>query len=405
MNTIPCFFLPGVSVGRDINNQGEAEFDFTKQEKTIQKINTGLQARQLELKFFKIIWECFGVSNETLRLLLSIIPKASWKALAGTKQTTLSPEDEKSSLFDIFTEFKECAQDQTFQYEKSSFVDVFRNYKKGPTVEGAEQFSETFLREFVVEAFADFLKKHGNTTPPDIEIFFKQELELKQEPELNQKLELLQKGEWKKEFRQFVPRSKAFGLGQVPVDRLLSLMVVDRAFLTPPLAAFLGDIFIYLNERSKIQTFIQEEFKKTLKTQPSNCTHCMILCHSFGGVIFWDMFQSGELDEVFAGKTVHLISVGSQIAFFDLLHLYTQEKPDRKQPLNLGSWLNCFDKVDVFAFSAESHYSVFQQKGILKDVYIETKGNSISSHSAYFENNTNFIDAVKKHVETKMTIQ
>jgi hypothetical protein len=113
-----------------------------------------------------------------------------------------------------------------------------------------------------------------------------------------------------------------------------------------------------------------------------------------GGVILYDLLSdiafvesmSKDLGEEF--KADLLLTVGSQVALFEELKLFTASNPSDgvqsgsrlKKPDCIHRWWNAFNRLDVLSFIAEP---VFFQ---VSDFEVNTTAGVLDAHSAYFTN-------------------
>ena len=158
--------------------------------------------------------------------------------------------------------------------------------------------------------------------------------------------------------------------------------------ITPKLAIFLGDAFLYLKdgqERSKIQQIITEDLLKAAKTARANGEKLLIIGHSMGANIFYDMVTDdawlAKIDADLGAKFRPdlFLSVGTQLGLFEELNLFKSSTPNVAPfPSRLGDWWHVYNRMDVLSFAADG---IFED---VKQFSVNTKANIIDAHGAYF---------------------
>jgi hypothetical protein len=162
-----------------------------------------------------------------------------------------------------------------------------------------------------------------------------------------------------------------------------------RSSLHPMIATFVGDIFIYLNERgdddapgpivNAVMTDLLAAFALRTAADP-----LILVGHSLGGVILYDLLTSFLPKKQSNFQADAFITVGSQVALFEEMKLYRKsdkaiQSPQRvPRPPMAGRWLNVYDKTDLFSFFAGKVFD-----GV-EDYAFSSETDVLSSHSAYF---------------------
>ncbi len=159
--------------------------------------------------------------------------------------------------------------------------------------------------------------------------------------------------------------------------------------LTPKLAVFLGDAFIYLNNESnpesprfKIQKVVLDAIIKAAKAAKADGSPLILLGHSMGANILYDMLKSPEvieaveqeLDAPFGADL--FMTVGTQVGLFEELKLFGDKHASK--PAMCEYWWHVYNEMDVLSFGAS---------GIFEDVIqfeCNTNANIINAHTAYF---------------------
>lgn len=155
------------------------------------------------------------------------------------------------------------------------------------------------------------------------------------------------------------------------------------------LALFLGDIFTYLkfretsdNQPGSIVKTIIEKIEAAIQYQTEEDDKLIIIAHSMGGNIIYDILTYFRPDL----EVDILITVGSQVAFFEEIKLFKASNLDFpkipetervEKPKNIARWINLFDNSDLIGLAA---------KGVFSDVedILYSTGMGLSSHSEYF---------------------
>lgn len=171
---------------------------------------------------------------------------------------------------------------------------------------------------------------------------------------------------------------------------------VAREKLTPKIAIFVGDVFEYLkagSARTNIRTTVMSAIGEAARKARSTNEKLIVVGHSMGGVILYDLLSdAGVIAQLnaalgFEFKADLLLTVGSQVALFEELKVYTGSSsiypgtaPKAPMPSSIAAWWNVFNKMDVLSFVAES---VFQGP---VDWSVDTSAGVLDAHSAYFSN-------------------
>lgn len=175
-------------------------------------------------------------------------------------------------------------------------------------------------------------------------------------------------------------RSSAVATAGAPVADLV------RSRLMPPLTVFLGDVLTYLRQRTEtgadgFGAKIGEEIRQA-SAERGPRDPFVLVAHSMGGNIVYDLL-SGMLRD--AGVTVDLlVTVGSQVAFFEELSLFSPHPADvpgiagQRLPMPPGvhRWVNVYDLNDVLSFRAAPVFEGVEDYSF--------RSGRVRAHSAYF---------------------
>lgn len=152
------------------------------------------------------------------------------------------------------------------------------------------------------------------------------------------------------------------------------------------LTRFLGDVFVYLDQRSgddepgPIISQVLGDIRDVRERHPDE--GIIIVTHSMGGNIFYDILTHYASDL----EVDVWISVGGQVGQFEEMKLFRKSDPALGAPQKVkglqprvGYWLNVYDPADPFSFLAEP---VFEEA---EDVRFLTGSSVFKSHGDYFK--------------------
>ncbi len=163
---------------------------------------------------------------------------------------------------------------------------------------------------------------------------------------------------------------------------------------------FLGDVFVYLNERSDkanpgpIISTVLEAIKTAPQHHPDE--PLIIITHSMGGNILYDIltyYDTGLKVDVW-------VSVASQAGQFEEMKIFKASnknvyKPNKVTGLkpSLGYWLNVYDPLDSFGFKVAPIFA-----DVDADVEYLTGAGALKAHGEYF-GRASFYQMVREHIE------
>jgi hypothetical protein len=155
---------------------------------------------------------------------------------------------------------------------------------------------------------------------------------------------------------------------------------------------FLGDVFVYLHHGRTAASNIYQRVQKgllSLNTTPGKegkREPFVLVTHSFGSEIVYDLLTSGDLDDL----TIDLwVTAGAQTSLFAEMQLFSgMELPlpaDTRnyvlgRPANVRKWINFYDAADVLSYL---HEPVFG-KDAVKDIQVRAQANLSNAHGHYF---------------------
>ncbi|MEL7361901.1 MAG: hypothetical protein AAFN13_07500 [Bacteroidota bacterium] len=167
------------------------------------------------------------------------------------------------------------------------------------------------------------------------------------------------------------------------------LLAASRTSLNATLGRFFGDVFVYLHERGDAQhpgaipKRILATFDEARAASPDD-EPLIVVGHSLGGVVTFDLLSHFRPDL----QVDLFVSVGSQVAHFEEMKRFRSsdksiKHPDKApRPDNIRRWINIYDEVDVFAYTAERVFD-----GVDIDARYDTGTYVIKAHGAYFKQN------------------
>jgi hypothetical protein len=181
------------------------------------------------------------------------------------------------------------------------------------------------------------------------------------------------------------------GLGRIggAAARLAGKAAVEvvRPSLNRSASMFVGDIFVYLQQRQRsganapIAKKVGDELAQAAKGRSTEDSKLVVIAHSMGGNIVYDLLSSLRTDL----SCDVLLTVGSQVGVFAELGLFDSVVPptnpatDRVPQLaNVERWINVFDPNDILGFAAEKIFD-----GV-KDYQYSTGKGVLAAHSTYF---------------------
>lgn len=188
--------------------------------------------------------------------------------------------------------------------------------------------------------------------------------------------------------------------------RLATVAALDqfREGLHSDLSQFLGDVFVYLNERGgknepgPIVSAVLHDIREAIKSKP-NDEPLIIITHSMGGNILYDIltYYAPEL------KVDVWVSVGGQVGQFEEMKLFKNSNKEIRGPKKVaglkpvGYWLNVYDPADVLSFKVAPIFDAVDQ-----DKKFLTGASALKSHGAYFKR-PSFYRMLREHIEEALS--
>jgi hypothetical protein len=175
----------------------------------------------------------------------------------------------------------------------------------------------------------------------------------------------------------------AIGLVDGPVERLVR-------GLTPQIACFLGDVFIYLSDgerRRKIRSTITDDLVKAARQARDGGEKLVVIGHSMGAIILYDLLNDppavAAIEQEIGGPLAIdlFLTVGTQIGLFEELDLFVASRPGAVagRPAVVERWWHVYNVMDVLSFAVEGVIVGADQFSI------DTSANIVDAHTAYFQ--------------------
>jgi hypothetical protein len=169
-------------------------------------------------------------------------------------------------------------------------------------------------------------------------------------------------------------------------DSSLALAKLARDPVTRKTLRFMGDVFVYLHH-GRIEPGIYDRVKTgLLALRPNDPVKdpLVIVTHSFGSTILYDLLTSGALQEL----TIDLwATAGAQTSLFAEMRLFAAMPSDIPKntddytlgrPRNVRKWINFYDPADALSYK---HQPVF---GDVTDIRVDDQANLTNAHGHYF---------------------
>lgn len=126
-----------------------------------------------------------------------------------------------------------------------------------------------------------------------------------------------------------------------------------RSGLGAAIGSFLGDIFVYHDNKARIQQRVQDVIAQNAPGCGTHAKPLHAIAHSLGGLICFDMAVSPQSPLFLKSFT----TFGNQASFFDVLDPRPGLPPYAhgghvQLPDTIAKWVNLWDPLDVLAFSA-----------------------------------------------------
>ncbi len=175
-------------------------------------------------------------------------------------------------------------------------------------------------------------------------------------------------------------------------NRTGTLLLYDqfRNGFSAKVLRFIGDVFVWLQRGRTATPSIHDVVKASViaaasrKSAGGKREPLIVVTHSFGSEILYDLLSSGELDDY----TIDLwASAGAQTSLFAEMRLYKtspQDIPSAAQPClskpsNVKRWVNFYDEADILSYL---HAPVFGTG--VTDVNVSEGANLTNAHGHYF---------------------
>ncbi|MFJ2962856.1 hypothetical protein ACIPIC_11175 [Streptomyces collinus] len=159
------------------------------------------------------------------------------------------------------------------------------------------------------------------------------------------------------------------------------LAVARRTAWSGRSVGFFGDVARYLVRGEAVRAFVAEAVREL----PGPV---MLLGHSLGGVVAFDLLASGVLLDGAGpgpsgrlGQVAALVTVGSQVPLLYELDALPSRPYGVGLPAGFPHWVNVYDRRDLLSYRAGE---VFE--GEVRDVEVDNRQPVSAAHSAYWAN-------------------
>lgn len=174
-------------------------------------------------------------------------------------------------------------------------------------------------------------------------------------------------------------------------------VALGRRPLTHRIATFAGDAFEYLAQRGDGETpgpitkIVLDDVLAARKDANASGEPLVVICHSFGGEILYDILTHYALNLDLVVDT--WVTVGSQVGLFEEMSLLCaspgRTNPARgdepiEAPTSVKRWINIVDSNDIFGFLVLPVFTGATQ-GAVNDFMYDTGYPVAGAHSGYFE--------------------
>jgi hypothetical protein len=187
---------------------------------------------------------------------------------------------------------------------------------------------------------------------------------------------------------------RAAGFALAKTERGASLLALKeiRQGVSRNGLRFLGDVFVYLQRGKTASPSIYERVREGVKALAGTANDngqrepLIVVTHSFGSEIFYDVLARGDLNDV----PVDLwVTVGAQTSLFAEMQLFAGMPfplpADTRnyalgRPQTVKKWINFYDAADVLSYL---HEPVFG-KDAVTDIQVRAQANLTNAHGHYF---------------------
>jgi hypothetical protein len=321
-----------------------------------------------------------------------ILKSLAVKNLVGFMEAILSP-----IIYSEMSLTQEAEEEPETEGELEALVsvaalDVANDYSTQVAVEAASTDEEVIqlLTDKVQERFENFILENNS-------ILQEQVLPSMTLERLGQKRLPSWFQEVKHSIGELFDRTKNVPLRALTLGSLQQL----REDLHLKICRFLGDVFVYLNERGSSEQPgpIISTVLKYINTACQNKRHIdeplIVITHSMGGNIFYDILTHYQPQL----KIDFWVSVGGQVGNFEEMKIFKASNkdiclPEKVESLQdkVGYWLNVYDPADIFSFRASPIFAH------VRDVEYLTGGSLLQPHDAYFRR-PSFYQMLYQHLE------
>ena len=187
-------------------------------------------------------------------------------------------------------------------------------------------------------------------------------------------------------------KAAGFAVAETERGATLALLKGARDGVSRRALRFLGDVFVYLHCGRTATPAINDCVRDGIqslngkKNDKGEREPFIVVTHSFGSEILYDLLISGQLKDV----TIDLwVTAGAQTSLFAEMLLFADLPqplpPDTSKytlgrPDNVKKWINFYDAADVLSYL---HEPVFGAEAV-KDIPVRAQANLTNAHGHYF---------------------
>jgi hypothetical protein len=170
----------------------------------------------------------------------------------------------------------------------------------------------------------------------------------------------------------------------------LVLLQNHREAITRSALLFFGDVFVYLHrgreDNGSISAVVAKALTDAYETSSKNKEAFVVITHSFGSMILYDLLTSDRLSKV---KIDLWVSAGAQVSLFAEMRLFAASPPIKDQtygsspigkPKGVERWINFYDASDTLSYLMQP---VFGDAAV-RDIPFKHNANLRTAHGDYF---------------------
>lgn len=186
-------------------------------------------------------------------------------------------------------------------------------------------------------------------------------------------------------------------LGRIIARLLGNLNTFLRTRFGPEIGRFLGDIFVYENQRRSIRDRLFERLDREAPGWGTEQRPINVIAHSLGGVVCFDTAVTNVERRLFIKR---FVTFGSQSAFFHVVNprgSITPYQPGTpvRLPSSIGRWTSLWEPLDPLAFLAGKVFRL-SSGDAPRDVEVpHLQSSGLWTHSVYWTHQA-LVDAIRQ---------